>query len=289
MHQEETLRDAFFPLPYKEPSATLLKLMGIVVQAGQRFAAIADMQVGDGNQQAAVGTTIALLERGSRVMSAIHKRLYVALKQEFNLLADVFKTYLPPEYPYDVVGGQRNIKVADFDDRVDILPVADPNIFSQSQRITLAQTELQLVQSNPSIHGPNGLYESYRTAIGVKDVNRILPPPQQPMPMDPAAENILAMTGKPFQAFKGQDHRAHITSHLNFMATNMVKNNTMIMGALQKNIFEHISLMAQEQLEIEFREEIQEMQMLQQQMAPMMQNSQMMQQNTQAMQGAQRS
>jgi hypothetical protein len=258
------IRDAFMPLPFKEPSATLLQLMGIVVQAGQRFAAIADMQVGDGNQQAAVGTTIALLERGSRVMSAIHKRLYVALKQEFVLLADVFKTYLPPEYPYDVVGGQRNIKVADFDDKIDILPVADPNIFSQSQRITLAQTELQLAMSNPQMHN---LYEAYRdmyNAIGVKDVNRILPPPQQPMPMDPATENILAMTGKPFQAFKGQDHRAHITSHLNFMATNMVKNNPMIMGALQKNIFEHISLMAQEQLEVEFREEIQQLMQLQQ-------------------------
>jgi hypothetical protein len=258
------IRDAFMPLPFKEPSATLLQLMGIVVQAGQRFAAIADMQVGDGNQQAAVGTTIALLERGSRVMSAIHKRLYVALKKEFVLLADVFKTYLPPEYPYDVVGGQRNIKAADFDDKVDILPVADPNIFSQSQRISLAQTELQLAMSNPQMHN---LYEAYRdmySAIGIKDINRILPPPQQPMPMDPAAENIMAMSGKPFQAFKGQDHRAHITSHLNFMATNMAKNNPVIMGSLQKNIFEHISLMAQEQLEIEFREEIQQLMQLQQ-------------------------
>jgi hypothetical protein len=269
------IRDAFMPLPFKEPSATLLQLMGIVVQAGQRFAAIADMQVGDGNQQAAVGTTIALLERGSRVMSAIHKRLYVALKQEFTLLAEVFKTYLPPEYPYDVVGAQRSIKVSDFDDKIDIIPVADPNIFSQSQRITLAQTELQLAMSNPGMHN---LYEAYRdmyTAIGVKDVNRILPPPQPPMPMDPAAENILAMTGKPFQAFKGQDHRAHITSHLNFMATNMVKNNPMIMGALQKNIFEHISLMAQEQLEVEFREEIQQLMQLQQmaQMNPAMAQS----------------
>jgi hypothetical protein len=266
------IRDAFMPLPFKEPSATLLQLMGIVVQAGQRFAAIADMQVGDGNQQAAVGTTIALLERGSRVMSAIHKRLYVALKKEFTLLADVFKTYLPPEYPYDVVGGQRNIKVADFDDKVDILPVADPNIFSQSQRISLAQTELQLAMSNPGMHN---LYEAYRDmyeAIGVKNIDQILPPPAQPMPMDPAAENIMAMSGKPFQAFKGQDHRAHITSHLNFMATNMVKNNPMIMGALQKNIFEHISLMAQEQLEVEFREEIQQLMQLQQmaQMNPQM-------------------
>ena len=146
------IRDAFMPLPFKEPSATLLQLMGVVVSAGQRFAAIADMQVGDGNQQAAVGTTIALLERGSRVMSAIHKRMYSAMKQEFKLLADVFAQYLPPEYPYDVVGAQRMIKQTDFDERVDIIPVADPNIFSQSQRISLAQTELQLAMSNPQIH-----------------------------------------------------------------------------------------------------------------------------------------
>jgi hypothetical protein len=123
------LRDAFFPLPYKEPSQTLLNLLGIVVQAGQRFAAIADMQVGDGNQGAAVGTTIALLERGSRVMSAIHKRCYAGMKDEFRLLAKAVAQYLPPEYPYDVVGGARNIKQADFDDRIDVVPVADPNIF----------------------------------------------------------------------------------------------------------------------------------------------------------------
>ena len=258
------IRDAFMPLPFKEPSQTLLQLMGIVVQAGQRFAAIADMQVGDGNQQAAVGTTIALLERGSRVMSAIHKRMYVAMKQEFQLLAGVFKTYLPAEYPYDVVGAQRTVKLTDFDDKIDIIPVADPNIFSQSQRISLAQTELQLAMSNPQMHN---LYEAYRDmyeAIGVKNIDSILPPPQQPMPMDPASENIMAMTGKPFQAFKGQDHRAHITAHLNFMAMNMAKNNPVITAALEKNIFEHISLMAQEQLELEFATELQQIAQLQQ-------------------------
>ena len=116
-------------LPFKEPSQTLLQLMGVVVGAGQRFASIADLQVGDGNQQAAVGTTVALLERGSRTMSAIHKRIYSALKNEFRLMARVFKLYLPQEYPYDVVGGQKMIKQSDFDDRVDILPVADPTFF----------------------------------------------------------------------------------------------------------------------------------------------------------------
>jgi len=268
-----SIKDAFMPLPFKEPSPTLLQLMGIVVSAGQRFAAIADMQVGDGNQQAAVGTTIALLERGSRVMSAIHKRLYVAMKNEFKLLAGVYKTYLPQEYPYDVVGGQRNIKVADFDDKVDIIPVADPNIFSQSQRISLAQTELQLAMSNPQMHNLYEAFHSMYSAIGVKNIDKILPPPQQPAPMDPAAENILAMSGKPFQAFKGQDHQAHITTHLNFMATNIARNSPAVMGALEKNIFEHISLMAQEQLEVEFREEIAQLMQMQQmaQQNPMLQ------------------
>jgi hypothetical protein len=279
------IKDQFMTLPFKGPDATLLQLMGVVVSAGQRFAAISDMQVGDMNQQAAVGTTVALLERGSRVMSAIHKRLYVGLKQEFKLLAEVFKTYLPPVYPYDVPGARREIKVQDFDDRVDILPVADPNIFSQTQRISLAQSQLQLAQSNPQIHN---LYQAYRSmydALGVKNVNAILPPPAQPVPMDPALEHIMAMSQKPFQAFPGQDHKAHIDAHLNFMRLNMVQNNPLVSASLQKNILEHISLMAQEQVQIEFVEELQELQMIQQQMgavnpammAGMMQNPQVMQ------------
>jgi len=250
------LKDSFMMLPFKEPSATLLNLMGIVVNAGQRFASIADLQVGDGNQQAAVGTTVALLERGSRTMSAIHKRIYSSLKSEFRLLARVFKLYLPPEYPYDIVGGQRMIKQADFDDRVDILPVADPNIFSQTQRISLAQTELQLATSNPQIHN---LYQAYRNmyeALGVKDIDTLLIKPQPPQPLDPSLENIMALSGKPFQAFPGQDHRAHITSHLNFMATNIARNNPMVLAAMEKNVFEHISLMSQEQIELEFPEEL---------------------------------
>ena len=267
------LRDAFFPLPYKEPSQTLLNLLGIVVQAGQRFAAIADMQVGDANQAAAVGTTIALLERGSRVMSAIHKRCYAAMKEEFKLLAKVVSQYLPPEYPYDVVGGQRNIKQADFDDRIDVVPVADPNIFSMSQRITLAQTQLQIATSNPQLHNMYQIYRNMYEAIGVKNVDAVLPPPAPTAPMDPSMEHISALTGKPFQAFPGQDHRAHITAHLNFMSTNIVRNNPAVMASIQKNILEHISLMAQEQVELEFREQILQMQQLQQQAAidPMVQ------------------
>jgi len=258
------IRDAFMMLPFKEPSQTLLALMGVVVQAGQRFASIADLQVGEGNQQAAVGTTVALLERGSRTMSAIHKRIYASLKNEFKLMARVFKLYLPQEYPYDVVGGQRLIKQTDFDDRVDILPVADPNIFSQTQRISLAQTELQLATSNPMIHNQYQVYRNMYEALGVKDIDKILIRPQPPTPKDPALEHIDALAGKPFQAFPGQDHRAHITAHLNFMATNMARNNPVIMAALEKNCFEHISLMAQEQIEVEFKNELQQLMAMQQ-------------------------
>ena len=271
------IKDQFMQLPFKGPDQTLLQLLNIVVGAGQRFASIADSQVGDMNQQAAVGTTVALLERGSRVMSAIHKRIYVAMKQEFKLLAEVFKTYLPPVYPYDVPGAARQIKVADFDDKIDILPVADPNIFSQTQRISMAQSQLQLAQSNPQMHN---LYQAYRSmydALGVKDINAILPPPQKPMPLDPSLEHIMALSGKPFQAFGGQDHKAHIDAHLSFMSIAMVQNSPMAMAAMQKNILEHISLMAQEQVQIEFVEELQEMQQIQQQLQPLMQNPAAMQ------------
>ena len=275
------IRDQFMQLPFKGPDQTLLQLMGIVVNAGQRFASIADNQVGDMNQQAAVGTTVALLERGSRVMSAIHKRLYVGLKEEFKLLANVFKSYLPAEYPYDVPGAARNVKMTDFDDRIDILPVADPNIFSQTQRISMAQTQLQLAQANPEVHD---LYQAYRSmyeAIGVKNINAILPPPAQPQPLDPSLEEIAALGAKPFQAFPGQDHKAHIDAHLNFMKSNMVQNSPIVMGALQKNILERMSLMAQEQIQLEFVEELQQAQQLQQALQANPQNPQLIQQVTQ--------
>ena len=274
------IKDAFMALPFKEPSQTLLQLMGVVVSAGQRFASIADLQVGDGNQQAAVGTTVALLERGSRTMSAIHKRIYVSLKHEFKMLGRIFKTYLPKEYPYDVVGGTRQIKQQDFDDKIDILPIADPNIFSQSQRISIAQAELQLAQSNPQMHNMYNAYRAMYEALGVKNIDTILVQPQKPTPMDPAVEAIQSLGGKPFQAFKGQDHRAHITAHLNFMSSSMARGNPMVTASMQKNIFEHISLMALEQVEIEFKEQIMQMQQIQQQMQanPQMQQDPMLQQ-----------
>jgi hypothetical protein len=189
------------------------------------------------------------------------------MKSEFKLLSKVVAQYLPPEYPYDVVGGARNIKQSDFDDRVDVVPIADPNIFSMSQRITLAQTQLQIATSNPQLHNMYQIYRNMYNAIGVKDVDAVLPPPAPTAPMDPSLEHINALGGKPFQAFPGQDHRAHITAHLNFMSTNMVRNNPAVMAAIQKNILEHISIMAQEQVQLEFREQMQQMMMMQQQAA----------------------
>ena len=195
------------------------------------------------------------------------------MKTEFKLLSKVVSQYLPPEYPYDVIGGARNIKQTDFDDRIDIIPVADPNIFSMSQRITLAQTQLQIATSNPQLHNMYQIYRNMYDAIGVKNVDAVLPPPAPMAPMDPSMEHINAMAMKPFQAFPGQDHQAHITAHLNFMSTNMVRNNPAIMAAIQKNILEHISIMAQEQVQLEFREQMLQMQQMQMQATtdPMMQ------------------
>ena len=279
------LDDAFKILPFKEPSQTLLSLMGVVVQAGQRFASIADMQVGDGNQSAAVGTTVALLERGSRVMSAIHKRLYASMKKEFMLLSDVFAMYLPPDYPYDVVGGQRQVKATDFDARIDIIPVADPNIFSQTQRIQLAQTGLQMAMSNPGMHNLYSAYKAMYEALGVKDIDALLPPVAQPAPMDPSVEHINALSAKTIKAFPNQDHTAHMKAHLSFMGTQIVRTNPNILAAIQKNILEHISLMAQEQVQLEFKEEIAQVQQITQQIQQIGTPSpQVMQQNPQMMQ-----
>jgi len=238
------IRDQFQLLPFKEPSTTLFNLLGFCVDAGRRFASIADQQVGDGNQQAAVGTTIALLERGSRVMSAIHKRCYYAMKQEFRLLGQIIAEYLPPEYPYAVYGAERVIKMADFDDRVDILPVADPNIFSMSQRVTLAQTQLQIAQSNPQLHNLHEAYRRVYEALGTKEIPQILKPEQKPFPKDPAIENMEALQMQQLVAFPDQDHDAHIAAHSAFMRTRMVQINPMVYANLQGHISQHVSMKA---------------------------------------------
>jgi hypothetical protein len=245
------LSQTLLPLPYKEPSQTLFALLGFCADAGRRLASVTDMQVGDSNQNAAVGTTIALLEKGGQVMSAIHKRLHYSQKIEFKLLAKGFSEYLPDEYPYDVPGESRTIKRKDFDDRIDVLPVSDPNIFSVAQRITMAQTQLQLAQSSPQMHN---MYEAYRRmyeAIGVRDIDGILNTQNVDKPKDPASENAQALDGSPLKAFAGQQHDAHIMSHLLFGMSPMLASMPQVAVNLQKHIFEHIRLKAEEATEAE--------------------------------------
>ena len=272
-----SLRENLIPLPIKEPSNVLMSLLGILVDSGKRFAAIADMNIGDVNQAMPVGTTVALLERGTKVMSAIHKRLHYSQKLEFNLLAKVFGESLPPVYNYQIGTGQNQIKIQDFDDRVDIIPVSDPNIFSQSQRVTLAQELLQMVQSNPEVHGPMGIYEAYRrmyAALGVDNVEALLmpPPDMTPRPVDAGTENSGLLLGQPAQAFPEQNHQAHVDTHRSLFFTSLVKDSPQVQALIISHCMQHLQFlaaqMAEEQLPEELKQRIGEIQAQLQQMAP---------------------
>ena len=258
------IRDQFQLLPFKEPSQTLFNLMGFCVDAGRRFALTTDTAVGEGNQNAAVGTTIALMERGSRVMSAIHKRCYYAMRQEFKLLSKVIAEYLPPEYPYAVYGADRIIKSLDFDARVDVLPVADPNIFSMAQRVTLAQTQLQIAQTNPQLHNLHEAYTRVYEALGTKQIPELLKPEVKPFPKDPAIENAEALQMKIAQAFPEQDHDAHIAAHSAFLRTRMVQINPPVYALLQGHISQHVSFKAQKEVMAMMQQDQQMMMMAQQ-------------------------
>ena len=248
------IRDSLMPLPFKGPDQTLFNLLGFVVQAGQRFATITDLKVGDGNQQAAVGTTIAMLEQGSRVMSAVHKRLHYAMRIEFKMLARVMSESLPQEYPYSVEGAESAIMASDFDDKIDVVPVSDPNMFSQAQRIALAQTKLQLAGAAPELHNMHEVYKDMYEALGVKDTDRIMKriPDEEPSPKDPAQENIDSMDMVPLQAFEGQEHEAHIMAHMVFGSTPMVGGMPAIAMSLQKHIMEHVKIAARERAAVQF-------------------------------------
>ena len=245
------IRSSLMPLPFKEPSGTLYNLLGTLVDAGRRFAAMADMKIAEMGGETPVGTTMAIMERGTKVMSAIHKRMHYSQKIEFKLLSKVFSETIQmyPYMPSTEVGPE--IFAQDFDARVDVLPVSDPNIFSMAQRIALAQTQLQLVQSNPQIHGgPQGLYQAYRKmyeALGVNNIDSILPPPPQPMPINAAMENKIAITGGMPQAFPQQDHKAHMETHLAIMSTPVVQTNPQALATLQGHIQEHIGMLAEQQ------------------------------------------
>jgi len=258
------IRDQFFNLPFTEPSPTLYNLMGFVVQAGQKFAAITDNNIGNDAQNRAVGTTMAMMERGSRVMSGVHKRCYYAMRLEFKILARICGESLPPVYPYDVYGGPREIKQLDFDNRVDILPVADPNIMSMAQRVTLAQAQLQIAQSNPQLHNIHEAYRRVYEALGTNQIEALLkPPPKQPEPLDPAKENARALQMKLLTAFEFQDHDAHIAAHMAFMATRMVQINPQVYALMQSHISDHISFKAKAEVKAIMMENPQMQQMAQ--------------------------
>jgi len=266
-----SLRESIQPLPFKEPSATLLNLLGILVDGGKKFASIAEINTGQGNPNAPVGTTLALLERSTKVLSAIHKRLHNSQKKEFKLLAQVFKEYLPPEYPYNIAGGNAQIKLQDFDERVDIIPISNPDVFSQSQRIAMAQEMMQLVQSNPEVHGPNGVYESYKrmyAAIGVDNIEKILtpPPPTEPSPLEAGFENNKLLLGQQAQAFAQQNHDAHIATHMAILNTPPVQMNAQVQALIHSHIMQHLQMKADSLAEQQMPPEaVQQFQQLQQQ------------------------
>jgi len=255
------IRDAIIPLPYKEPSGTLAQLLGALIEGGRRFVSLADQQTGDGNTAAPVGTTVAMLERGMKVMSAIHKRLHYSQRQEFRVLARIFRDNLPPEYPYDVQGGNRMIKAQDFDDRVDVVPVSDPNIFSMAQRVTLAQTQLQLAQSNPQVHNLHAAYRRMYQALEVQNIDEILPPPPKPQPLDPAIENARALMGEILNTFPEQDHDAHIRMHMAFMKAPLVMTSPQVMGTFYAHIMEHVSQKARQMVMAEIEQIINQAQL----------------------------
>ena len=284
-----SLRESIQPLPFKEPSGTLLNLLGILVNAGQRFASIAEINVGQGNPNAPVGTTLALLERSTKVLSAIHKRLHNSQKKEFRILSNVFQEYLPQEYPYNVANANNTIKLTDFDDRVDIFPISNPDIFSQSQRIAMAQEMMQLVQSNPEVHGPSGIYESYKrmyAAIGVDNIEQILvPPPQtEPKPLEAGFENNQLLLGNPAKAFPEQNHDAHIATHMSLLNTPPVQMNAQVQALVHAHIMEHLQMksdiLAQEQMPPEVLQQYQQIQQQAQQVSPAEQGVLMQQANS---------
>jgi hypothetical protein len=262
------LKNSIIPLPYKEPSATLANLLGVVVDSGRRFAQVADAKVADMNSQAPVGTTVALIEQGSKIISAIHKRLHYAQKQEFRMLAEIFSEN-PVPYPYFVGNVPPETMQADFDGRVDILPVSDPNIFSMAQRLSLAQTQLQLAQAAPEIHNVNEAYRRMYDALDIKNIEAILPPKPQPKPVDPATENGNAMKNTPLQAFPEQDHEAHVRAHISMLSSQTSQANPQGYIMLQAHVQEHVGMMARDQVTTYFQKAMEEAQMAGQQVPQM--------------------
>ena len=244
----DRISDSIMQLNFKEPSNVLFQLMGFLVDAGRRMVSLTDLNVGDGNQQAAGGTTIAMLERGMNVMSAVHMRLCRSQKEEFKIIARLCKEHLPEQYPYDVPGQTREVFVKDFDDRVDVIPVCDPRQFSQAQRMARAQAKLQLAQQFPHIFNEREAARDMLREIDDSNVDRLLPPEDKAEPTDPIKENMDALTGKPLKAFIQQNHEAHIGAHTAQLQNPQFQDQAQMQQALQSHIQEHMAFKYQVQM-----------------------------------------
>ena len=248
----DDVNKAIMPLPFKEPSGALFNLLGFIVDAGQRFASTADLNVGDVNPNAPVGSTVALIEQGSKAFSAIHKRLHYAQGQEFKLLADLNADNLPEQFTFSLIGGDSEIFAADFNDRIDILPVSDPNIFSTSQRIAQAQAVLQMAQSAPEMHDMYAAYKRMYEAIRIPNIDEILVKPADAPMLDPIDENMSIMYGKPIKAFIEQDHESHIAVHMQFIQDPSLGGNPgaqAMQPILIAHIAEHVALLYRTRME----------------------------------------
>ena len=250
-----TMRDNIMPLPYKEPSQVLYSLLGTIVEEGRRFASAADMQISDMSAQAPVGTTLAILERTLKVMSAVQARVHYSMKQELRLLKTIIADYTPEEYSYEPEEGSRFAKKSDYD-AVDVIPVSDPNAATMAQKIVQYQAVLQLASQAPQIYNMPQLHRQMLDVLGIKNAQKLIPLQDDVKPKDPITENMDAFTGKPLKAFIYQDQEAHIATHQNFMqdpqtAAILGQNPQAqaIMGALQAHLAEHFAFKYRQQIE----------------------------------------
>ena len=249
-----SIRDNIAFLPYKEPSAVLYQLLGTIVEEGRRFASISEMNVGEMKQDAPVGTTLAILERSQKVMSAVQARLHASMKVEFKLLAGIVKDYMDIEYPYETEGNSNRSK--DYSDIVDVLPVSDPNSTTMAQRIMQYQAALQLAQGQPDIYDMPALHRKMIYTLGIKDPDSIIPDKTNMKPTDPVTENMAMLNGKPIKAFLSQDHEAHITVHTSAMQDPKIMqmvgqspNANAIAAALSAHIQEHLAFAYRRKIE----------------------------------------
>jgi len=250
-----SIRDNILPLPYKEPSQVLAGLMNQIIEEGRRFASAADLKVSDMSAQSPVGTTLAILERTLKIMSAVQARIHYAMHEEFRLLKEIIRDFTPDEYNYEPVDGSRRAKQSDYD-QVDVIPVSDPNAATMSQKVVQYQAVFQLAQSAPQLYDMPMLHRQMVEVLGVKNANKLIPTEDDTRPRDPITENQNVLMGKPVKAFLYQDHQAHIAVHMGAMQDPKVQQimsqnpqAQMMQAAMMAHINEHVGYEYRKQME----------------------------------------